>query len=577
MLFLYFMKVSLLLAVLTLGYRWLIQFETFSKLNRALLWLNVLAAWSLPLIPLADWGPVEVQAEFHQTIPKIAKVVPEVRQEIATFNPAPSVLNRQHLPQWDIMNVISMIYLAGVACMVSVFLFQISGLLRQLWKSPSRKSENGVIFISDERNVSPYSFFKWVIYNPKNHAQSTLEHILAHETEHVLQWHSLDLLFTEIQRIVLWFNPFAWYHQRLVQANLEYLADKAVIDAGCEKKEYQFDLLRTVMQNRELPLTSSFAQSLLKKRIRMMNKKPSHYLVCGKYVMLIGLLYLSSAFVAPYTVKVAEFIPPMLIGTVMEEDQPVFAAIKDEDKKQEEAPKEIKPKSEKVISDSLPNDPEQKVKGILIKNDTLYWAISPLTTWDEISKIRKVINEFGGEIHINSLQYDPLQTYITSISVHTRAKGSSGSGSNGSGEFAPITGFSGYILVNGIGIGQLPPEPLYKEIQDDVKKALVLMDQNKISYFQYKLTKSLGPNSSTEFGPKIFEGKLAPEYLLKYGVGKSPDNTFLITKMYENADVYLNTKPSTLAELNTLPFDKLEKVGIIEETGGKKHVIIYAK
>lgn len=62
----YLLKVSLLLAVLTLGYRWLIQYETFSRLNRALLWFNVIAAWSLPLIPLADWGPVAVQQQFHE-------------------------------------------------------------------------------------------------------------------------------------------------------------------------------------------------------------------------------------------------------------------------------------------------------------------------------------------------------------------------------------------------------------------------------------------------------------------------------------------------------------------------------
>lgn len=40
MLFPYLIKVSFLLAVLTLSYRWLIQYETFSKLNR--LWRSIL-------------------------------------------------------------------------------------------------------------------------------------------------------------------------------------------------------------------------------------------------------------------------------------------------------------------------------------------------------------------------------------------------------------------------------------------------------------------------------------------------------------------------------------------------------
>ena len=72
----YLMKVSLVLAVLTLAYRWLIQFETFSKLNRMLLWLNVAAAWALPLVSLPSWGPVEVQTEFHHSIPKVVGKLP---------------------------------------------------------------------------------------------------------------------------------------------------------------------------------------------------------------------------------------------------------------------------------------------------------------------------------------------------------------------------------------------------------------------------------------------------------------------------------------------------------------------
>ncbi|MBE9461066.1 hypothetical protein ACFP1I_18965 [Dyadobacter subterraneus] len=68
MLIAYLLKVSLILAILTLGYRWLIQFETFSKMNRVLLWNNVFAAWTLPFIPLPNWGPIEVQEEFHQQI-----------------------------------------------------------------------------------------------------------------------------------------------------------------------------------------------------------------------------------------------------------------------------------------------------------------------------------------------------------------------------------------------------------------------------------------------------------------------------------------------------------------------------
>ncbi|MEO6285964.1 MAG: M56 family metallopeptidase [Dyadobacter sp.] len=580
MLFLYLMKVSMLLAILTLGYRWLIQFETFSKLNRALLWLNVAAAWSLPLIPLADWGPVEVQAEFHQTIPKIAEAIPVVRQEISSFNPAPSIINRQHLPQWNFMDVLTLIYLAGVAFTAAIFLFQVGRLIRLLWKSPSQKSTDGVIFICDEHNTSPYSFFRWVIYNPQNHSKSTLQHILAHETEHVLQCHSLDLLLAELQRIVLWFNPFAWFHQRLVQANLEYLADRGVLDRGCEKKEYQFDLLRTVLQNRELPLTNSFAQSLLKKRIRMMNKKPSHYLAWGKYGLLIGILYLSSAFVAPYTAKVTEFLPP-LVGVVFEAPSQTDAQVERPIETKQNLIPVAAPKAITTIDSSQTVKPEKvKSKWIVEQNGTLYYAISPLATWDDINEIKKEVKRFGAEMNINSIEYDPLQKFITHLTVHIETKGGSSKATEGEGKFVPMKGESGYIGKSQMGTGGDQPQ-LVKALQDDYDKALEFAKAHETEYFEYRLVQKINDeklgSSSRGLEKGALEGEHAAEILSSQGVGKSKDNLLKLTSMHRDAECYLDSQPTTLSELNELPFSKFKAIKIIRDSRGKEYIIVYSK
>ncbi|CAG5069579.1 hypothetical protein DYBT9623_02315 [Dyadobacter sp. CECT 9623] len=249
MLFPYLLKVSLLLAVLTLGYRWMVQFETFSKLNRALLWLNVIAAWTLPLIPMPDWGPVKVQTEFHQTIPKLAEVIPAVKQQIAAYNPTQVALTRQNLSSPDIMECMLLVYLAGVTALTIFFLFQVGGIFRLLSQSDIERDQK-LLFVRNKHIKSPYSFFRWIVINPENHSKEELQHIVAHETEHALQWHSIDLLAAELQRIVLWFNPFAWYHQKQVQANLEYLADRAVLEGGIGKKQYQYSLLTAAMQGR---------------------------------------------------------------------------------------------------------------------------------------------------------------------------------------------------------------------------------------------------------------------------------------------------------------------------------------
>ena len=220
-----------------------------------------------------------------------------------------------------------------------------------------------------------------------------LRNIIAHEAEHARQWHSADLLLAEIQKICLWFNPFAWIHQKLVQENLEYLADRAVLDNGFEKKQYQYNLLNTAMRAQELPLTNSFAQSLLKKRIKMMNRKPSHYLVWMKYAGLIALIYLSSAFVAPYREQIVELAPELikpLVGEVVASAGTGENSVVNTAKSEEASPVPLHAKLANEIPDTTktPGKSSVKIKGIMMRNDTLYWAITPLMTWDEINRMK---------------------------------------------------------------------------------------------------------------------------------------------------------------------------------------------
>ncbi|KAA0989509.1 M56 family metallopeptidase [Dyadobacter aurulentus] len=584
MLFPYLLKVSLLLAVLTLGYRWMVQFETFSKLNRALLWLNVMAAWTLPLIPMPDWGPVKVQTEFHQSIPKIAKVIPTVAQQIIPDNGSLAMKSSK----WEGLGLadwLLLAYLAGVTILAVRFLYQVGKLIYVLAKSDFEESNNRVYLVRNRKIKSPYSFFHWILVNPENHTPQEMRHILAHETEHALQWHSIDLLLSEIQRILLWFNPFAWYHQKLVQANLEYLADGAVLEGGIEKKQYQYSLLTAVLQDKELPLTTSFAQSLLKNRIKMMNKKPSHYLAWVKYVLLIAILYLSSAFVAPYRHKLVVMAPKVVRTAVMK-------LMEDTVSKEQKQKLEVKPEKAILkatiipVADSVSETPDRKrIKGVLIRNDTLYWGISALTTWEDVSEMRKAVNKFGGEIQINGIQYDPFQHFITSVSVRVASKsqGSSGSGSTderrktAENEFMPIQGYSGYIKKDGIGMGQWPPAPLSQELENDYQKALSQHKQNATAYFEHNLKATIGPNSGSGYSKEILEGKYAARFLERGGIGKSPEKTLKVTELYKDAELYLNTRPTTLAELNALPFEQFEKASIFEDNAGKKYMIVYAR
>ncbi|SEI43589.1 Signal transducer regulating beta-lactamase production, contains metallopeptidase domain [Dyadobacter sp. SG02] len=580
----YLMKVSLVLAVLTLAYRWLIQFETFSKLNRVLLWLNVFAAWTLPLISLPSWGPVEVQSEFHHSIPKVVDKLPALMQPIATIQSQPynasaeSAASKMTAADW-----ISAIYFSGLMVMAVYFLFQIGRLALVVARSRHEEYPDGTSIVH-VTGASPFSFFKWIILDSSKHSHHELCNILAHEAEHARQWHSADLLLAEIQKICLWFNPFSWIHQRLVQQNLEYLADRAVLNNGFEKKQYQYNLLNALMQTRELPLTNSFAQSLLKKRIKMMNRKPSHYMAWGKYAAVLALIYISSAFVAPYRELIVELAPEViqplvkpLIGEVIVAE-PAKKDSTENPGEQKKAPEPQKKENDALPAiDTIQTEQEPKVKGVLLRNDTLYWAITPMMTWDDINALRNVVHEFGAELTVNKLQFDPLQEFISSVSVLTRSSkgGSSGSGSRaGSDEYTPFEGYSGYIRKDGIGMGQLPPVPLINDLKSDVEKAMMIKKKNEVAYFEHKFKQNLNkPGTNAVYPRKMLSDKLFE----REGIGKSLQNTLKVPYNADNSEFYLNTRPATRDELNAFPIDQVEKVSVTEIRGGKKYYFIYTK
>ncbi|WP_439583946.1 M56 family metallopeptidase [Dyadobacter bucti] len=575
----YLFKVSILLTALTLGYRWLVRFETFSVVNRILLWFNVAASWTLPLAPLPAWGPIKVQTEFHEYLPRLIENL-SVTSETKV---SPSIITADSsnviVQKWQLTDWLLAIYFTGLILSIAIFLFQISRLLLRLWPLPAQKLHNGIVLVKDEKNVSPYSFFGRIILNPMQHSNLALQHILAHETEHIRQYHSLDLLAAEFQRILLWFNPSAWFHKKLVDENLEYLADNAVLKNGFEKKAYQIHLLGVTLQTGDLPLTHNFAQSMLKMRIKMMNRQRSKLWASGKYLLLIALLYLSSAFIAPYQDKVIEALPEAIrpvVETLVVEGKP-SSVLQKEDSSELKKPTTIR-------LDSLKSQPDDILKfgnsPWIIKNKkTLYWAISPLATIAEIHNMSLEIRNFAGEMNINSISYDPLQLFITSLNVKINTQGAAGEGGQEEDKYTPVKGYSGSISKNGsLTMGGLPPEPLLNKIETDYQKALELKQENEARFFEKDLESKIdGPFSGSTYTKDYLEGPRRDAIYQKLGFGVSSENTLHITSIHKFGEFYLNGKPTGLATLNTIPMEWFIKLNIIQDDHGKKYFLVYTK
>ncbi len=96
--------------------------------------------------------------------------------------------------------------------------------------------------------------------------------IWIHEKTHIRQWHSADVLLTEICKVFLWFHPMIYIYERHIKMNHEYLADAAVLKQTNDVKSYQCQLL-DYLENTNSSLASTFNFKLTQKRFIMMKSK----------------------------------------------------------------------------------------------------------------------------------------------------------------------------------------------------------------------------------------------------------------------------------------------------------------
>jgi hypothetical protein len=149
--------------------------------------------------------------------------------------------------------------------------------------------KNDVLIISLKDSFHAFSFFK-SIYIGSNINYEDRAMILEHELVHVRQWHSLDIVWFQLLRIALWFNPAVyWYHKRTVELH-EYIADEKVIKQQGRANYYK-NLLRQALQVPTLSLSNAFfSKSLVRKRINRLQQLPSNKKELWRFLVIIPML-----------------------------------------------------------------------------------------------------------------------------------------------------------------------------------------------------------------------------------------------------------------------------------------------
>lgn len=297
--FAYLLKVNVAFVLFYAFYRLFFYKDTFFKLRRAILLAFFGLALFYPLLNIQDW--VRQQEPIADVIYMYSAMLPEAT---AKADAAASV-------DWYgwLLGSLGFIYWGIVAFLCGRFLVQLSSIL---WLAHT--SERVVIHETPvyalRKAAGPFSFFRMVFLHPESHSDKETDEILTHECTHVSQWHSIDVILSEMICMACWFNPFVWLLKREVRHNLEYLADNTVIQSGYDSKSYQYHLLGLAHHQSVTTLYNSFNVLHLKNRIMMMNKKRSPGIVRTKYLIfipLVGILMLLSNIeaVARLTVSLA--------------------------------------------------------------------------------------------------------------------------------------------------------------------------------------------------------------------------------------------------------------------------------
>ena len=75
-----------------------------------------------------------------------------------------------------------------------------------------------------QQPTASFSWGKYIVISAADYSQQS-EEILLHETMHLRNHHTLDLLFMQIFLLVYWFNPVVWLLKRELQEVHEFEAE----------------------------------------------------------------------------------------------------------------------------------------------------------------------------------------------------------------------------------------------------------------------------------------------------------------------------------------------------------------
>jgi hypothetical protein len=305
--------------------------ETLHGFNRIVLLAILEASMVLPLCQI-ETGRKNIVTQSREKIEyQIANVQNplsgDVKKVIIT-NPDNGV-KYTHIPIRDDVNAYILIaiaiYLLGLLVCWLRYLWQLSALLLLIHRSKRIDVEGlpkGVHALVHPDIKTPCSWMCWMLLNP---ADINMRPIIKHELSHIRLGHSWDMLLCELTCRMLWFVPFVWMLRQDLRDVHEYQADRRVLQGGIKDEEYQLLLIKKATSTGLQPVVNAFNQSPIKRRFKMMYRKPSRRWVALKaaYLLPLGALALM-AFARPQVMSDIEKKVEKAAPTIVQNTKALF-------------------------------------------------------------------------------------------------------------------------------------------------------------------------------------------------------------------------------------------------------------
>ena len=255
----YLGKVIICSGVMFLYYQIALKDKTFHHYNRFYLLLLVVVSLILPLLKI-EYFTIEFSDQVFFVLNKFQSFTDSKNTN-------------------DGINYLKYINFTIIGIAIILLLKLLFGIFKIIRFKTQFQKENfeGINFYQTNLSEAPFSYFKNLFWKNTIILNSDIgKQILKHEMVHIEQKHSYDKIFIEIVTAIFWFNPFFYLIKKEINLIHEYLADNKAVRQS-DTKAFAQMLLASHFSGNQLPATSPFLSSNLKKRLKMIQKPKTKF------------------------------------------------------------------------------------------------------------------------------------------------------------------------------------------------------------------------------------------------------------------------------------------------------------